>query len=168
VKDAGATDHERRGPAATLAIDTRAAVVKMWVRVNMKPMKQYLACLALLGSLLTSCSERDSKGLETYTVAPVQIAGNYKYLGNGMATVQQNGNNVHILMTWTPQGVGPHYEIKGTISGNLIEGERYSHVAKKGCYHFKGEVSDSGRTINFAKTEDPLDVSMNKLMLHRD
>jgi hypothetical protein len=136
--------------------------------VTMKSMKRYLACCALIGSLLTSCSERDSRVVEASNAGPVQIAGDYKYLVNGSATVEQDGSNVRILMTWAPQGAGPHYEIKGTISGNIIEGEWYSHVLKKGWYHFQGEVSDSGKTIDFAKTEDPLNVSMNKLTLHRE
>jgi hypothetical protein len=101
------------------------------------------------------------------TVAAVDVSGEYRYLDSGIAIVGQDGNDVHMLLTWTPQGAGPHYEVKGKISGNLIEGEWYSHVAQKGWYHFKAEVSTSGKTINFSKTEDPLGVYMNQITLSR-
>ena len=114
-------------------------------------MKSYF--ILLLSLLLISCSKT------------LKLSGDYRYLGSGIAKVEQNGNDVHMFLTWTPQGAGPHYEVKGKISGKIIEGEWCSLNANMDWYHFKAEVSPSGKIIDFAKTEDPIGSDMNKVKL---
>ena len=93
------------------------------------------------------------------------VTGEYRYLGDGVATVTQDGDKIHILLTWTPAGRGPHYEVNAILKGSTIEGRWYSHYANKGWYYFNGEVSPSGSMIDFAKTEDPIESNMNRVRL---
>jgi hypothetical protein len=74
-------------------------------------------------------------------------------------------HSLHIFLTWTPQGAGPHYEINGKISGNVIDGEWYSHILNRGWFHFKAAILNSEQTIDFAQCEDPINVNMNTVKL---
>ena len=115
------------------------------------------ACFILLCSLLLiSCSKSS------------RLSGDYSYLGSGTAKVEQHGEDVHMFLTWTPQGAGPHYEVKGKLSGNIIEGQWHPLNAKTNWYHFQAEVSPSGNTIDFSKTEDPIGSEMNTVKLSKN
>ena len=111
-------------------------------------------CFILLCSLLLLSCAKSSR-----------LSGDYTYLGNGTAKVEQHGEDVHMFLTWTPSGAGPHYEVKGTLSGNIIDGWWCSLNAKTNWYHFRAEVSPSGTTIDFSKTEDPIGSQINKVKL---
>lgn len=94
------------------------------------------------------------------------LSGHYTY-GNGVgrAKVEQEGENIHMYLTYTPEGKGPHFEVKGTLKGNVIEGEWYSIFADRGWYYFYSEVSETGRSIDFAGSDDPIGVSFNRVRL---
>lgn len=93
------------------------------------------------------------------------LTGNYTYSGKGLVRVEQSGSDVHIYMTWTPRGKGPHYEVKGILVGNTIKGKWYSHISRQGWYDFTGVVSPSGKMIDLSQTQDPIRSNLNKLVL---
>ena len=97
------------------------------------------------------------------------VSGEYTYLGNGVATVKQNGADIRILCTWTPIANGPHYEIKGkfvgdAVAGDTIVGEWYSRYAKKGWFRFVAKVSPNGN-IDFSQSDDTINAGMKKVVL---
>ena len=100
------------------------------------------------------------------------LSGDYSYAvtghgERGVAKVEQHGNQIRILLTWTPVGQATHYEIKGKLVGDTIDGQWYSHYAKKGWYKFRGKVSADGNSIDFANSEDPIRSNMNKTVMHK-
>lgn len=96
--------------------------------------------------------------------AAVNVAGEYTYFGQGRSTITQTGDRVHGYMTWPPAGAGPHYELKGTVSGTTITGEWYSIKAGKGWYRWVAEVLPNG-DLDFARSEDPIHANVNKSYL---
>ncbi|HEX9811447.1 MAG TPA: hypothetical protein VGA88_05090 [Burkholderiales bacterium] len=100
---------------------------------------------------------RDVGGEYTWTARGIS--------GSGTATVKQSGSNVRILLTWTPVPGGPHYEIKGKLKGDTIDGQWYSHYAKKGWYRFSAKVS--GDSIDLANSDDPIRSNMNRVVLRK-
>jgi hypothetical protein len=109
---------------------------------------------------LKKCAAQDS-------IAPAarDVSGTYTYLSRGIAKVEQRGNDVRMLMTWTPAGAGPHYEVRAKLTGNTIEGKWYSHYARKSWFYFNGEVSPSGEMIDLSKSEDPIRSNINRSKL---
>jgi len=108
--------------------------------------------------------------VDAISVSPVSAApslsGEYVYLGNGVATVSQVGDEVRIFFTWTPQGTGPHYEAKGKLTGDTINGEWYSLYAQKGWFRFVGKVAPNG-DIDLAQSDDPINANFRKVVLTR-
>jgi hypothetical protein len=102
---------------------------------------------------------RNLSGDYTYTVTG--------YGERGVAKVEQQGNQIRILLTWTPVGQATHYEVKGKLVGNTIEGQWYSHYARKGWYKFHGKVSASGDSIDFSRSDDPIRSNMNKTVMQK-
>lgn len=92
------------------------------------------------------------------------VSGDYTYQGKGIARVAQQGADVRILLTWTPMGTGPHYEVKGKIQGDTITGQWYSHYAKKGWFRFVGKVAADG-SIDLAECDDPINANVRKTVL---
>ena len=93
------------------------------------------------------------------------LNGEFSYSGDGIATIKQSGNDIQMYLTWKPKGKGPHYEIKGTLLGNIITGKWFSHYDNKGWFDFNGIVSPSGKMIDFSKTYDPLGSAMNNIVI---
>ncbi len=111
----------------------------------------------------------NSNGLDnvSLTAAAVRsIAGQYGYLGQGVATITQTGDNIHMYATWPPSGAGPHYEIKGRIVGDTITGEWYSLYAKKGWFKYVATVLPNG-DIEQSQSEDPINSNIRKAVLSR-
>lgn len=79
--------------------------------------------------------------------------------------MKQSGGKVNIYLTWTPRGKGPHYEIRGTLLGNIITGKWFSHYDNKGWFDFTGIVSPSGKMIDFSGTNDPLGSNINNVVI---
>lgn len=110
------------------------------------------------------------------SVAPVEaqpaagnvrnLSGEYTYQGAGIATISQIGDEVHMFMTWTPQGAGPHYEVKGKLAGNTVTGQWYSLYAQKGWFRFVGTVLPNG-DIDLSKSDDPINANMKKSVLRK-
>ncbi len=98
--------------------------------------------------------------------AVTNLSGEYVYQGRGTATVSQIGDEVHIFFTWTPQGVGPHYEARGKLAGDTITGEWYSLYAQKGWFRLVGQVSPNG-DIDLAQSDDPINANIRKTVLTR-
>lgn len=94
------------------------------------------------------------------------LSGEYVYLGKGVATISQSGNEIHVFATWTPLGKGPHYEIKGTLAGDTITGQWYSLYAKKGWYRFVGKVLPNG-DIECSQSEDPINANIRATVFQR-
>ncbi|TFG85837.1 MAG: DUF642 domain-containing protein [Chromatiales bacterium] len=106
-------------------------------------------------------------GISVSPVSPApNLSGEYVYQGSGVATVSQVGDEVRIFFTWTPQGVGPHYEAKGKLAGDTIKGEWYSLYAQKGWFKLVGKVAPNG-DIDFAKSDDPINANFRKTVLTR-
>ncbi len=112
--------------------------------------------------LLLSCANKPTTPTK---ISIGNVNGAYSYLGSGIADIKQNGNDIRMYLTWTPRGKGPHYEVKGKLTGNTIEGEWYSHYAKKGWFYFNAEISPSGKMVDFSKSADPIGSNMNKVKL---
>ena len=93
------------------------------------------------------------------------LTGDYTYSGKGIARIEQTGSDVHMYLTWTPKGQGPHYEVKGTLHGNTITGKWYALYNRKGWFDFTSVVSPSGKLIDFAQSSDPIRSNFNKLVL---
>ena len=96
------------------------------------------------------------------------LNGEFRYLGRGLAQVKQNGNEVHMFLTWAPAGKGPHYEVKAKLTGNILEGEWFSFHHSKGWFYFMGEVSPSGKMIDLSKSEDPIGSNIKRVRLMKN
>ncbi|HSB99196.1 MAG TPA: hypothetical protein VLE45_04725 [Burkholderiaceae bacterium] len=94
------------------------------------------------------------------------VRGEYAYLGQGVASVAQNGTDVRILATWTPAGPGPHYEIRGKLAGDTIVGQWYSMYHRRGWYRYVGRVLPNG-DIDQSQSDDPSALNMNRIVLTR-
>jgi len=94
------------------------------------------------------------------------VRGDYVYQGRGVAQVTQKGDEVHMLMTWTPNGAGPHYEVRGKIAGDTITGQWYSHYAKKGWFRFVGTVGADG-SIDLSQCDDPIGANVRRTVLQK-
>jgi hypothetical protein len=97
------------------------------------------------------------------------VNGDYTYLvpgfqGQGVATVTQIDNEVHIYTTWKPIGGGPHAEYKGKLVGDTITGEWYSLYKKQGWFKFVGQVRSNG-DIDFSRSDDPINSNIKKVVL---
>lgn len=97
------------------------------------------------------------------------VNGDYTYLvpgfqGQGVATVTQIDNEVHIYTTWKPFGNGPHAEYKGKLVGETITGEWYYHYKKQGWFKFVGQVRSNG-DIDFSQSDDPINSNTKKVVL---
>ena len=100
-----------------------------------------------LKNVAEKLQQRNLSGEYTY-----QVTG---YRGLGVAKVEQQGNQIRMFLTWTPAGQAPHYEVKGKLVGNTIDGKWYSHHAKKGWYNFHdllplGVVDPDEASIRYA------------------
>lgn len=115
----------------------------------------------LLAVLLISCSDSPPSN----EASVIDVSGEYSYLGDGIATVKQNGSDVHMYLTWTPRGGGPHYEVKGKLTGNTIEGEWYALFSDQGWFRFHGVVSPSGDSIDCTASEDPIGSNIDRIIL---
>lgn len=93
------------------------------------------------------------------------LTGHYTYSEKGLVRIVQTGSNIHIYLTWSPSGKGPHYEVKGKLVGNTITGKWYSHINRRGWYDFTGIVSPSGKLIDLSQTQDPIGTNINKVVL---
>ena len=94
------------------------------------------------------------------------LRGEYSYLGQGVATVTQNGNDVQALLTWTPLPGGPHHETRGKLVGNTIEGHWYSRQVNKGWYRWVAQVRPNG-DLDFSQIDDPIGQSMKRVVMTR-
>jgi hypothetical protein len=94
------------------------------------------------------------------------LSGEYAYLGQGTCSVTQSGANVRMLCTWAPAGTGPHYEIRGTLAGDTISGQWYSHYAKQGWFRYVGRVLPDG-SIEQSQSDDPIRSNMKTAVLTR-
>lgn len=94
------------------------------------------------------------------------VRGEYAYLGQGVASVTQSGNDVRIQATWTPAGAGPHYEMRGKLTGDTIVGQWYSMFHGKGWYRYVGRVLPNG-DIDQSQSDDPIASNLNRVVLTR-
>ena len=94
------------------------------------------------------------------------LRGEYSYLGSGIATVAQNGNDVLVRATWTPLGAGPHYEARGKLTGDTIVGQWYSMYHQKGWYRWVAQVRPDG-SLDFAQSDDPINANVRRMVLTR-
>jgi hypothetical protein len=94
------------------------------------------------------------------------LRGEYSYQGCGVASVAQNGADVLVRATWTPMGTGPHYEARGKLTGDTIVGQWYSLYHKKGWFRWLAHVHPNG-DIDFAQSEDPINVQIQRTVLKR-
>lgn len=108
----------------------------------------------------------DNVSLTSAAAAVRNIAGQYGYLGQGVATITQTGDRIHMYATWPPSGQGPHYEIKARIAGDTITGEWYSLYAKKGWFKYMATVLPNG-DIEQSQSEDPINSNIRKAVLTR-
>ena len=81
------------------------------------------SALDKLKNVVDALQVRDISGAYTYTARG--------FAGSGIAKVEQSGRDVRILATWLPVGGGPHYEMRGKLSGNTIEGQWYSYYHRR-------------------------------------
>lgn len=124
-------------------------------------------------SALNSKGKRNLALVESGSVKPMQnstltccnLTGEYTYSGKGRVKINHSGENVHMFLTWTPRGQGPHYEVKGRLNGDTIVGKWYSHYNRSGWYDFRGIVSPSGKIIDFSQSSDPIGTNLNKIRL---
>ncbi len=133
-------------------------------------MRSRLLLALLLGALL-ACAELNTalqnSGLPAGgAVAPRNLTGEYAYLGRGACSVTQLGSAVRMLCTWAPAGRGPHYEIRGTLTGNTITGTWYSHYAKQGWFRYVATVRPDG-SIEQSQSEDPIRSNIQTAVLTR-
>jgi hypothetical protein len=94
------------------------------------------------------------------------LSGNYAYQGSGAASVAQTGADVRILFTWTPIGGGPHYEARGQLTGDTINGQWYSHYHRTGWFRFVGLVRPDG-SIDITQSDDPNQYGVKRSVLVR-
>jgi len=94
------------------------------------------------------------------------LRGEYAYLGRGIATVTQSGNDVQVKSTWTPFGAGPHGEMRGKLVGNTIEGHWYSLYLNKGWYRWVAQVLPNG-DLDFSQSDDPINQNMKRVVMTR-
>lgn len=94
------------------------------------------------------------------------LSGEYAYLGQGTWSVTQTGATVRMLCTWAPAGRGPHYEIRGTLAGDTITGEWFSHYANKGWYRCVGRVLPDG-SVEQSQSDDPIRSNIKTAVLER-
>lgn len=107
----------------------------------------------------------DAVAVRSGAVATVRnLSGDYVYLGQGSCNLKQLGTNVRMFCTWAPAGTGPHYEIRGTLAGDTIEGEWYSHYAKQGWYRYVGHVLPDG-SIEQSRSDDPIRSNIKTAVL---
>jgi hypothetical protein len=105
-------------------------------------------------------------GLPSPTVAVRDLRGEYAYLGQGVATLTQNGSDIHVLATWTPLPGGPHAEMRGKLMGNTIEGHWYSRHVNKGWYRWVAQVQPNG-DLDFSQSDDPIGQNMKRVVMTR-
>lgn len=94
------------------------------------------------------------------------LRGQYRYMGQGSATLTQNGNAVRVLATWAPQGRGPHYEMRGQLHGNTIFGHWYALAQRRGWYRWVATIRPNG-DIDFVHSEDPIRANFRSVVLTR-
>jgi len=99
------------------------------------------------------------------------ISGDYSYTargyrGTGVARVEQSGRDIRILLTWPTAGTGPHYELKGKLNGDTIDGQWYSHYHRKGWFRLNAKVSNNG-TIDLANSDDPIRSNIKLVVLQK-
>lgn len=92
------------------------------------------------------------------------IRGQYSY-PDGSAEIIQDGNKIEMFITLDDRDDGPHYEVKGKVVKNTIQGEWFSNIDKKGGFNFSGEISSSMRIIDLSKTDDPIGSGINQIRL---
>jgi hypothetical protein len=128
------------------------------------------------GKLTVVVADQDVAHRPVSAVSPVaggtpalglhDLRGEYAYLGRGVATLTQSGNDIHLRTTWTPFGAGPHGEMRGRLVGNTIEGQWYSLYVNKGWYRWVAQVLPNG-DIDFSQSDDPINQNMKRVVLTR-
>lgn len=94
------------------------------------------------------------------------LRGEYAYLGRGIATLMQNGNDIVVRSTWTPMGAGPHGEMRGKLVGDTIEGHWYALHINKGWYRWVAQVRPNG-DLDFSQSDDPINQNVKSVVMTR-